>query len=198
LFDARSCVVLKTPNHCLDMMDIPPRANRPVELDESVEYPGDVRYTLQWLDPPDRIALLVTPSNVDATFKKYTRKPKPSALLLHYNYGAAAVNRWGHGKEVLKNNANPAHPRTAEKVLLGPSKVVHDRSIAINKRKATRGANEAGSTNTATGDQPSEMVELRDQTGWDADEIVLFFWGNSPAAMERHRKKEEEKSEYME
>jgi len=36
------------------------------------------------------------------------------------------------------------------------------------------------------------------QTPWDEDDIILFLWGNSPAEIERHHKKQEEITQYME
>ena len=50
------------------------------------------------------------PNNSDATFKKATKKAKPSDLLLHYTYGAAAIRHWGRGTEILTKLATP--PRT--------------------------------------------------------------------------------------
>ena len=180
------------------MTDIPPRSNRPYELDASVTYPKGVRYSLQWLATPSVMMSLVTPNNLDATFKKQTRKPKPSDLLLHYNYGAAAVKRWGHGGNLFATYENPARPKVPESMRL--SKALHDRSIAIQKWEATQGANEAGAINgDHLGVQPGGgTAESRERTRWDEDDIMLFFWGNSPAAIERHGKQQEQKYEYME
>lgn len=74
-------------------------------------YPHHIRYTLQWLEHVSPADAVIVPDNSDATFKKHTKKAKPSDLLLHYNYGAAAVKRWGCGKEVLTKLANPARPQ---------------------------------------------------------------------------------------
>ena len=55
-------------------------------LPHEVSYPPDSRYTLQWL-----------------VSDRFIEEPNPSDLLLHYNYGAAAIKWWGCGIEVLHN-----------------------------------------------------------------------------------------------
>jgi hypothetical protein len=35
------------------------------------------------------------------------------------------------------------------------------------------------------------------QDQWDEDDTMLFFWGNSKAAMERHVQKKQEHTEYL-
>ena len=83
-------------------------------------YPVRNRYTLQWLINPDpAISLSPIPNNIDAAFMTGSRKPKPSDLLLHYNYGSAAVKQWGHGVELLKNRANPPRPIPPVPALIG-------------------------------------------------------------------------------
>ncbi|KAJ7088914.1 hypothetical protein C8R44DRAFT_990962 [Mycena epipterygia] len=82
----------ETPNLVLDIDDVRPRHTR--DLDINAKYPDRERYTLQWLDSASLKLLVRVPNNSDATFRKYTRIPKPSPMLLHYNYGAAAV-KWG-------------------------------------------------------------------------------------------------------
>jgi len=74
-------------------------------VDTAVCYPTGSRYTLQWLIDPGKFVRDTIPNNLDAAFRKYTKELKPSKLLLHYNYGAAAVKNWGHGIEVLLNRA---------------------------------------------------------------------------------------------
>jgi len=173
-----------------------------VPLNGSVMYPKDARYSLQWLEENIHGRLLV-PNNTDATFKKYNRKPRPSALLLHYNYGAAAVKWWGHGDiELFEKHDNPARPEVPEEASLGPPKTLHDRTTAIQKREAAQNINAGDAANTTSGqqpgDQPKGMEESRGEGRRDEYDTMLFFWGNSPAAMERHRKKEEATLEYME
>jgi hypothetical protein len=36
----------------------------------------------------------------------------------------------------------------------------------------------------------------KEHAGWDEDDVMLFFWGNSKAAKERHIKKQEESTAY--
>jgi hypothetical protein len=84
---------------------------------------------------------------------------------------------------------------------MGPSKMIDNRSTAIRGRGAAQRPNAAGAANTAAGepgDQPEKMAGSEIRTRWDGDDTMLFFWGNSPAAMERYRKKQEDTSEYME
>ncbi|KAJ7856974.1 hypothetical protein B0H14DRAFT_2578610 [Mycena olivaceomarginata] len=64
------------------------------ELYESVKYLTNPRYTLQWLMATEHHKRDV-PNNKNAAFKKHSKKPKPSPLLLHYNYGVAALKWWG-------------------------------------------------------------------------------------------------------
>ena len=72
-------------------------------MPENVAYPRVGCYTLQWLKaPPDRLTSNVIPNNRDATLKRRSREAKPSDLLLHYNYGAAAVKQWGHGIQTFQ------------------------------------------------------------------------------------------------
>ena len=93
----------------LKTTDILPRHNR-TNIASDVGYPPHKRYTLQWLEDPGPADTNMIPNNSDATFKKATKKAKPSDLLLHYTYGAAAIRRWGRGTEILTKLATP--PRT--------------------------------------------------------------------------------------
>jgi hypothetical protein len=116
------------------------------------------------------------PNNRDAAFEKNIDKPKPSDLLLHYNYGAAAVNCWGRGKNVLENLAKPPRPVPMP---TGP-RTAQDRAAAIRAR--TGGLVESA----------------REVQAWDADDVVMFFWANSPAARERNLKKVRESTRRIE
>ena len=146
---------------------------------------------MQWLTNPDAWDIALLPNNLDAAFKTGSRKPKPSDLLLHYTYGCAAVKRWGMNVDILKNLANPPRPTPRA------SKSVHDRTTAIEKRKAsrTRGVRTGKATARAGA---GGMVESEGQVSWDEDDVVLFFWGNTPAAKERHRKKVQETTQHLE
>jgi len=180
-FDARMVVIIKTPNNVLTTADIPQLGgDRPNDVPDEVTYPKDTRYSVQWLkDPNDGYATKNHPNNLDATFKKDTQTTKPSDLLLHYNYGAAAVKQWGHGVDVLKNRPKEPH-----------------RNLLIQKLNAARG--EAGSGNAATRGGHGDMVDSKHEAEWDEDDTMLYLWGNSQAATERHLKKQEEGTQYME
>jgi hypothetical protein len=189
----------QTPNRVLGTADIPKCAERPSEVPEGVTYPSGKRYTLQWLVKADSTTLhFVAENNVDATFKKDTEQPTPSDLLLHYNYGAAVVKRWGHGREVLQSRPNIPRPTVPTPAPMGPVKVQRDRSTIIQKRDAARRADESGGGIAAARDGRGEMLDAEDQTGWDEDDVMLFFWGNSHAAAERHRQKQDESVRNME
>jgi hypothetical protein len=40
--------------------------------------------------------------------------------------------------------------------------------------------------------------DLEEQEKWDEDDVMLYFWGNSKAALERHAQREQERMEYLE
>jgi len=164
---------------------------------EGVCYPRGSRYTLQWLVSRGKVTSMV-PNNSDAAFKKRTKKQKPSDLLLHYNYGAAAVKCWGCGTEILRNRTNPPRPLVPVPAPSGPSRTTHDRSAAIHKRDEARAADGAGAGNSTGGAGMGGLVESEGQAMWDEDEVMLFFWGNSQAAKERHLKKVNENTQRME
>ena len=192
IFPCLIFLLRQTPNHILDMADVPPRHVR-ANMPQDVGYPAEERYTLQWLDP-DPLALGTIPNNSDAAFNRNTRKPKPSDLLLHYNYGAAAVKWWGHGTELLRNRATPPRPSTPVPAPVEAPKTTHDRTIAIAKRQKAR----ATSARNAIAGASGEPVESEGKVSWDEDDVILFCWGNSQAAIERHRKKVEETTQRME
>ena len=186
----------QTPNCMLRTKDVPPRHVRD-DIPEDVRYSTHPRFTLHWLVSPEPFLRRTIPNHSDATFKKSNRNPKPSELLLHYNYGAAAVKCWGRGKEVLQRRAKPPRPRVLVPEPMGPSKTRDDRSTAIGKRNATRPAGSSKArAQTSTGTE--ELVESDDQALWDEDDVMLFCWGNSPAAKQRHLKKVQETTQRME
>jgi hypothetical protein len=156
-----------------------------------------MRYTLQWLVNPGPQTLHVFPDNIDAAFK--THNALPSDLLLHYNYGAAAVKLWGHGKDILQNRPNTPRPIVPAPDPTQPTQMVHDRSMANRKRDTAKRANEAGAGKVTPRDQPREMMDSGDAGAqWDEDDVMLFFWGNSQAATERHRRRQEETTSSIE
>jgi hypothetical protein len=159
------------------------------------------------------------PDNSDAAFSTQTNLPKPSDLLLHYNYGAAAVKMWGHGIDVFRDNAVAPRPPTPQTVKLGPSRSIHDRTVIIKKRKkATNPKRGGGRDPTAGPSRPTRRAHQHDTNGgnavggsgiegiedsedqarWDEDDVMLFLWGNSNASKDRHRKKLEESTRHME
>ena len=58
---------------------------------------------------------------------------------------------------------------------------MHDRTTAIGKNEPprTRGVC-AGKATARAG--AGEMVESEGKVSWDEDDVVLFLWGNTPAA----------------
>lgn len=151
------------------MNDVPDRSIR--NLIDGTSYPSSSRYTLQWLASDHPVLRTFFPNNNDAAFMSH-HEPKPSDLLLHYNYGAAAVKYWGRNQAVLDNLPRP---HALETVAMGPTKSVDD---------TTEPAGNGGGTGSAA------ATDSR-QPGWDEDDVILFFWGNSMPSMERHGKKEE-------
>lgn len=165
----------QTPNRILSTTDIPERNER-TEMAEDVEYPVTGRYTLQWLTAPNKFMSDVIPNNRDATFKKRSRKAKPSDLLLHYNYGAAAVKQWGYGVEAFQQlpKARPPGPVTAP---LGPERTTHTREKTIQQLDTARNASRGGSRNriarAASGSGTRRTVNT-EQAEWDEDDVMLF------------------------
>ncbi|KAF8228219.1 hypothetical protein L208DRAFT_1488951 [Tricholoma matsutake] len=196
-FDPHRIVVLKTPNHILGLNDIPPCHGQTHMLND-VTYPPGSQYTLQWLVTPYEFIEPFVPNNSDAAFKKYTRKLKPSELLLHYNYGAAAVKRWGHGKEVLQKCVTPPRPPVPLPAPMRPQRTIHDRDIAISKCDTVQAPNAAGAQNSSAGAGTREYTELEGQAMWDEDDVMLSFWGNSQAAKEHYLKKVHKDTQHME
>ncbi|KAM6490780.1 hypothetical protein JOM56_013743 [Amanita muscaria] len=141
------------------------------------------------VDPGEDVTFMI-PNNNDAAFKKNSRKPKPSDLLLHYNYGAAALKCWGRGLEVLQNRANPPRPPVTVPAPTGPSRTAHDRETVIRKFRTAwdpgGGGGGGGAGSSTAGAGTEGLVESEGQAMWDEDDAILFFWGNSQAAKERH------------
>ena len=177
----------QTPNRILDVGDIPPHPNR--QLADDIAYPVNGRYTVQWLTPPSAMMQQLLPDNADATFGRRIRSNRPSDLLLHYNYGAAAVKLWGRNADMIEDLAKS--PPKPNPVLSGPSTKVHDRKPVIRKRKKAQAA-----AAKAKKQQTSEGSK-RDIT-WDEDDIMLFFWGNSRVATNRYIEKREAKKKNFE
>ena len=187
----------QTPNHILKTTDIPPRHNR-TDLASDVGYPPHERYTLQWLEDPGPADTNMIPNNSDSTFKKGTKKPKPSDLLLHYTYGAAAVRRWGRGTKILMKLATPPRPQVRVPAPAGPKRATHDKDTTVRKRFKGQRTGETGAGSSLAGTETGGLVESEGQVIWDEDEVMLFFWGNSKAAKQRHLKKVGENTQRLE
>ncbi|KAJ7023795.1 hypothetical protein C8F04DRAFT_1401491 [Mycena alexandri] len=193
--ELRNVVVLKTPNPVLATSDIPPRHTR--NCPDDVKYPDGHRYTLQWLhgDSPEQLTQLqaLYPNNSDATFRKRTRIPKPSPLLLHYNYGAAAVKWWGHGTSHLGILNRPTMPRPIVPMpaAMGPTRTRRtgaDLNVSLKKRAGAAGGSGSGPRDS----------EARDEQVLDADEVIMFFWSQNPAALERRKQEAEDQKHEQE
>ena len=153
-------------------------------------HPQDSRYTAQWLVLPGRDTRHIS-HNCDAAFAKNSKAKKPSALLLHYNYGAAAVKLWGHKTHILNNLSKKNRPEKPMPAPSGPPKKVHNRTVMLKKRRAAL----AASLKAA---KKSSKSKGKSKADWDEDEVMLFLWGNSKAASNRHLKKSEEKRDGFE
>ena len=65
----------------------------------------------------------------------------------------------------------------------------------IQKRAAmSQGGQGAGSERNRS----EGAGELEEQDKWDEDDVMLFFWGNSKAALDRHAQKKQEWTESLE
>ena len=165
-------------------------------MDARVTYPTGIRYTLQWLKPQNEVASAMTPNNSDATFRRNTRLAKPSDILLHYTYGAAAIKCWGKGTGVLQGREGIPRPSESDPAGAGPSRTKHDRTVV--RRKLEKHRNRGGGKGSAAGAGTGGVVEPEGEAEWDEDDVMLFLWGNSLAAEERHVKEVAEKSEQIE
>jgi hypothetical protein len=95
---------LKTPNPVLGIDDVSHKEGRP--LPDGLEYPAGERFTPQFLKDGEHRIYMEGEHwfGTDAVFKIGTNLPKPSALLLHYSYGAAVLKRWGVHLQVLSGH----------------------------------------------------------------------------------------------
>ena len=158
-------------------------------LRDDVKYPENSRYSAQWLVPLKGRQIIS--NNADAAFGKASTARKPSALLLHYNYGAAAVKLWGRKTHILQGHSKESHPPKPVPIPLGSPKGIHDRTVATEKRRKAVAAAEAAK-------KASSSKGPDRKAAWDEDDVMLFFWGNSRAARERHLKTSKAKRENLE
>ena len=136
------------------------------------------------------------PNNSDAAFRRNIKLDNPSDILLHYVYGAAAVKCWGKGINVLWDREaidRPHQPISAE---AGPSKTRNDRTVTLGKPHKAQKRDGGVSGGPAAG--AGGVAESEGQAKWDEDDVMLFLWGNSRAAKERHAKEVAEESEKIE
>jgi hypothetical protein len=80
---------------------------------------------------------------------------------------------------------------------VGPSKTILDKNIAIGERDVAWVAGGVG-METVAGTGAGKIVESESQGKWDADDVMLFFWGNTQAAKEHHLKKAHDNTQRME
>jgi len=195
---------LQTPNHVLATDDVPVNGDR--IFMSGTQCPLDVRYTLQLIDygisGQTRTALeTMCKLGGDAAFKIETNLPKPSGLLLHYNYGAAAIKHWGQHQDLLRSGNGPPGPPAPPPGLgpdptnpSGPSTSAQGRTTTVQKRKRNGGT--AGSSKKKKGQSDNsgagDAIADVNTTGWDEDDWMIFFWSNTEAARERRQAAEGE------
>jgi len=80
---------------------------------------------------------------------------------------------------------------------MGPTRTVGDRTKAIAKLANARAEEVQQQTTNIGGNAGSTAAIESEQPVWDEDDVMLFFWGNSKASMERHAEKERERKEYI-
>jgi len=215
LLDTHKSAILRTPNEVLDTQDVPDeRIPLPDTVSNIIEYPTHERFTFQFLEDPSKMRGLGIPNNTDAAFKKDTGLSKPSSLLLHYSYGAAAVKQWGRHTYYLaslKHRKSIPRPSVSEgNQFRGAVNPVHNRSVAIGKPEhysaagstrgptgcatgAMPGSRECGNSKVVTaGDIIVEPVDSSGAKGWDEDDWMMFLSRNTKAARERRQTKAEE------
>ncbi|KAF9505532.1 hypothetical protein BS47DRAFT_1400322 [Hydnum rufescens UP504] len=136
--DTAWAVILKTQTHCLDVGDVPPPSSPTHCRPRSISFiPKDHR-----LFPPvvtrSRSLHVVKASQTTSMLHstRHSQQPKPSPLLLHYNYGASALRQWGLRLEPLNNTNTIPAPKAPQPSTNGPPKSNHNRTVAIHKRNA--------------------------------------------------------------
>ncbi len=98
---------------------------------------------------------------------------KPADLLLHYNYGAAAVKQWGKNTSILTNRPDIPRPPVPISAAMGSKRVKHDRNIAIQKQAAgTRQGRQGAGGKRKRAQRAAAVLEVQD--GWDEDDVMLF------------------------
>ncbi len=76
---------------------------------------------------------------------------------------------------------------------VGLSRNIHDRTVAIQKRKESlQGSRVQDKTGTSAGVESGQ-----EQGTWDGDDVMIFFWGKFTAAKERRAWKVQENAQRM-
>ncbi|KAJ7828849.1 hypothetical protein B0H14DRAFT_3466089 [Mycena olivaceomarginata] len=114
------------------------------------------------------------PNNKDAAFKKHSKKPKPSPLLLHYNYA----------------RTRPVPLIVAPR---GLSRRTHDRSLTTAKLAQAR--QPAGLQGGSGSNGEVDDIDARRES--EAERLVLTFYANAPAARSRRAKQQAERTDRM-
>jgi hypothetical protein len=181
-------------------------------------YPEGERFTLQLIEIKndfDRSGLTHSfRLGRDAAFSVDTDAAKPSGVLLHYNYGTAAVKWWGHHTDILRS-PGPPHPppppppprrsqRRRPPPAPGPSYPFRPRPTSTNDRgvsiKKHGGPSSKSRARKKKGVQRPSAVDVADEPinepkvweSWDEDEWMFYFMLNTKAARERHQAAKEE------
>ena len=178
----------QTPNPILTTEDVPPSPDRRFDV-RTIGYPIDSRYTMQWLQTLNASTMNIVKNNSDAAFRhRCPERDRPSDVLLHYTYGAAAVKNWGRNTNVLQTLGKPPRPPKPVEAPAGPSQTIHERSATVGKLdksiKQGRARARAGGL--------VDTVGSKGEATWDEDDVMLFLWGNTETAKERHRRKASE------
>ncbi|KAF7983186.1 hypothetical protein HWV62_23436 [Athelia sp. TMB] len=188
LLNDRNIAILKTPNHVLDVDDIPHAQDPRLSLTPNTGFPNGIRFTAQYLQLPDDYDTLdsvrhIMPNNSDAMFKTGTPKDDlPAGIIIHYIYGATAFKWWGKHSALLADFVTPRPPAAVPKPMGHPLKKTNRQSSRI---KRPGGALEAPSD-----DQQGEQITGNAES-LDPLDVIFFFWSNTPTAINRYRQEEE-------
>ena len=98
------------------------------------------------------------------------------------------MKHWGRNHAVLDDRPGLPRPRPAETGAIGDHATTTARLATPRTEGIQQPADNGGSAGSAAATDS-------EKPGWDEDDVMLFFWGNSRAAMERHAKKEQERKE---
>ena len=163
----------KTPNHVLDVVDIPHAQGDRLFVTPNTNFPKGIRFTAQWLQlMAPRFDTLesvhhILPNNSDAMFKTNTPKDElPSGVILDYIYGATALKWWGKHYALLADFITP------QPAAVVPSPMRPPRNPNTARTKQSR-------------------LENQGEDQLDPFEAVLMFWSNTPTAINRRRQEED-------